>query len=198
MSQLLLVLFSLIMPFTSSNEIGDPYMVGDKVEDFNLKSVDGNMYSLATAKGVKGYIVVFTCNHCPYAVMYEDRMNDLNAFAKKSDFALFAINPNDPNKVPEDGYAEMQVRAKEKGFEFPYLMDEGQKVYPKWGATKTPHAYVLDANMVIQYIGAIDDSPRDAGAATINYVEAATGSIIRGEKPAITKTKAIGCSIKTM
>jgi len=186
------------MPFTSSNEIGDPYTIGDKVEDFNLKSVDGNMYSLASAKDVKGYIVVFTCNHCPYAVMYEDRMNDLNAFAKKNNFALFAINPNDPNKVPEDGYAEMQVRAKEKGFEFPYLMDEGQKVYPKWGATKTPHAYVLDADMVIQYIGAIDDSPRDAASATVNYVEAAAGSIIHGEKPSIPKTKAIGCSIKTM
>lgn len=198
MSQLLLVLFSFFMPFTPSNELGDPFTVGDKVEDFNLKSVDGNMYSLASAKDAKGYIVVFTCNHCPYAVMYEDRMNDLHKFAKKNNFALFAINPNDPNKVPEDGYAEMQVRAKEKGFEFPYLMDEGQKVYPKWGATKTPHAYVLDADMVIQYIGAIDDSPRDAASATINYVEAAVGSIIHGEKPSITKTKAIGCSIKTM
>ena len=83
MSQLLLVLFSLVMPFTSSNEVGNPYTVGDKVEDFNLKSVDGNMYSLSSAKNVKGYIVVFTCNHCPYAVMYEDRMNDLNAFEKK-------------------------------------------------------------------------------------------------------------------
>ena len=198
MSQFLLVLFSLVMPFTSSNEVGGPYTVGDKVEDFNLKSVDGNMYSLSSAKNVKGYIVVFTCNHCPYAVMYEDRMNDLNAFANKNDFALFAINPNDPNKVPEDGFAEMQVRAKEKGFEFPYMMDEGQKVYPKWGATKTPHAYVLDANMVIQYIGAIDNSPRDAAAATINYVEKAARSILLGETPAITKTKAIGCSIKTM
>ena len=198
MSQFLLVLFSLVMPFTSSNEVGDPYTVGDKVEDFNLKSVDGNMYSLSSAKNVKGYIVVFTCNHCPYAVMYEDRMNDLNAFANKNDFALFAINPNDPNKVPEDGFAEMQVRAKEKGFEFPYMMDEGQKVYPKWGATKTLHAYVLDANMVIQYIGAIDNSPRDAAAATINYVEKAARSILLGETPAITKTKAIGCSIKTM
>lgn len=198
MSQLLLLLFSFIMPFTSSTEIGDPYTVGDKVEDFNLKSVDGNMYSLASAKGVKGYIVVFTCNHCPYAVMYEDRMNDLNKFAKDNNFALYAINPNDPRKVPEDGFAEMQVRAKEKGFEFPYLMDEGQKVYPKWGATKTPHAYVLDADMVIQYIGAIDDSPRDAGSATVNYVEDAAGSILKGEKPAVTKTKAIGCSIKTL
>ena len=197
MNQLLLVLFSFIMPFTSSNDIGDPYTVGDKVEDFNLKGVDGNMYSLATAKDVKGYIVVFTCNHCPYAVMYEDRINDLNTFAKKNEFALYAINPNDPKAVPEDGYAEMQVRAKEKDFKFPYLMDEGQKVYPKWGATKTPHAYVLDANMVIQYIGAIDDSPRDASAATVNYVEAAAGSILHNEKPSITKTKAIGCSIKT-
>jgi len=78
------------------------------------------------------------------------------------------------------------------------MMDEGQKVYPKWGATKTPHAYVLDANMVIQYIGAIDNSPRDAAAATINYVEKAARSILLGETPAITKTKAIGCSIKTM
>ncbi len=198
MSQLLLVFCSFVMPFISTTEVAEPYTVGDKVEDFNLKSVDGNMYSLATAKDVKGYIVVFTCNHCPYAVMYEDRMNDLNDFAEKNDFALFAINPNDPKAVPDDGYAEMQMRAKEKGFKFPYLMDEGQKVYPKWGATKTPHAYVLDANQVIQYIGAIDDSPRDASAATINYVEAAVGSILHGEKPSISKTKAIGCSIKTL
>lgn len=187
-----------MIPFSSPVDFGDPYTVGDKVEDFNLKSIDGNMYSLSSMKDVKGYVVVFTCNHCPYAVMYEDRMNELNTFAKENGFGLVAINPNDPRKVPEDGYAEMQQRAKEKGFEFPYLVDEGQKVYPMWGATKTPHAYVLDKNMVIQYIGAIDDSPRDAAAAKEFYVKDAIKAISAGKKPAVTKTKAIGCSIKTL
>lgn len=198
MTQVLILMLSFLLQATSPLDLGNPYTIGDKVEDFKLKSVDGNMYSLADAKAENGYIVVFTCNHCPYAVMYEDRMNELHKFAQENGFALLAINPNDPMKVPEDGYKEMQVRAKEKGFKFPYLVDEGQRVYPKWGATKTPHAYVLDRDMVIQYIGAIDDSPRDASAATINYVEAAAGAILHGERPAIQTTKAIGCSIKTM
>lgn len=199
MSQLVLFLFTFIMPFAATNEIvTPPYTIGDKVEDFNLKNIDGRSYSLTDAKDAKGYIVVFTCNHCPYAVMYEDRMNELNTFAQKEGFVLYAINPNDPKKVPEDGYEEMKVRAKEKGFEFPYLVDEGQKVYPRWGATKTPHAYVLDSNMVIQYIGAIDDSARDASAVTVNYVKDAIKALNKGEKPEVTTTKAIGCSIKTM
>ena len=113
------------------------YSIGDVATDFSLKSVDGNMYSLADMKDAKGYVVVFTCNHCPFAVMYEDRLIDLQSRYGPKGYPVIAINPNDPAANAEDSYDLMKVRAQEKGFNFPYLFDDGQKIFPQYGATKT-------------------------------------------------------------
>ena len=172
------------------------YKPGDKATDFKLKSVDGKFYSLSDYKDAKGFIVVFTCNHCPFAVKYEDRVNELAKKYTKKGYILLAINPNDPVVQPADSYDLMKERAKEKGFVFPYLFDEGQKIFPQYGATKTPHAFLLDKNQVVKYIGAIDDNAEDAAMVKEKYLENAIAALERNTEPTPSVTKAIGCSIK--
>ena len=174
--------------------------VGDTAPDFNLKNIDGSMVSLAGLKeanpDIKGFIVTFTCNTCPYAVMYEDRLIALhNEYAPKG-WPVVAIQPNDPEVKPGDSFEEMKIRAEQKGFPFVYLFDEGQKVYPQYGATRTPHVFLLDANRVVHYIGAIDNNPQDAEAATEHYVADAIAALEAGQEPDPNYTKAIGCTIK--
>ena len=119
------------------------YKIGDVAIDFKLKNVDGKIVSLADFKDTKGFIVVFTCNHCPYAIAYEDRIIHLDKMFKPKGYPVIAINPNDNDAYPEDSYENMIARAKEKGFTYPYLFDEGQKIYPQYGATRTPHIFIL-------------------------------------------------------
>lgn len=175
------------------------YQVGDMATDFSLMNIDDNMVSLADYPEAKGFIVIFTCNHCPYAVAYEDRIIALDAKYKTQGYPVIAINPNDPEVLPEDGFEEMKVRADEKGFTFPYLLDDGQEIYPQYGATKTPHVYVLekvDEGNRVAYIGAIDDNHEEPEAVTQRYVEDAVDALLNGEQPEVTETVAIGCSIK--
>jgi peroxiredoxin len=169
---------------------------GDTAVDFKLKNVDGKMVSLADFKNAKGYIIVFTCNHCPYAKLYEDRLIAINDKYSKMGYPVIAINPNDPTAEPEDSFDEMKKRAKSKGFKFPYLFDEGQKIYPQYGATRTPHVFLLNAQRVVKYIGAIDDNPNDASAVKAKYLEDAIASLQGGKDIIPNVTKALGCSIK--
>lgn len=172
------------------------YVVGDKADDFLLKNVDGNFVSLSDYTDVKGFIVVFTCNHCPYAQMYEERIIALHNKYKPKGFPVIAINPNSPAIVPDDSYEEMQKRAKEMKYPFPYLFDEQQTVFPKFGATRTPHVFIMDTSRVVRYIGAIDDNPEIATLAKNRYVENALEALLRGETPKPDYTLAIGCTVK--
>lgn len=175
------------------------YQIGDVAEDFKLKNVDGKMVSLADFEEAKGFIVIFTCNTCPVSVANEDRIIALNEKYQDLGYPVIAINPNNPEISSGDSYELMKVRAKEKGFEFPYLFDDGQKVYPKYGASKTPHVYVLNKEnneLLVKYIGSIDDSARNAGAVKTKYVENAVDALIKGSPIEVASTKAIGCSIK--
>ena len=187
---------ALLMGFLMSFNNPTGYKVGDKATDFKLKSVDNKMYSMSDYKDAKGFIVVFTCNHCPFAVKYEDRIIDLAKKYKSKGYILLAINPNDPAAQPEDRFELMQKWAKAKKFTFPYLFDEGQKIYPQYGATKTPHVFLLDKNLVVKYIGAIDDNVEDASQVKEKYLENAIAALEKGEEPTPNTTKAIGCSIK--
>ncbi|WP_313806849.1 thioredoxin family protein [Flavobacterium sp.] len=175
------------------------YHVGDVAADFSLKNVNNKKVALADYKDAKGFIVIFTCNHCPYAKAYEDRIIALDKKYKKLGYPVIAINPNNPTIQPADSFDLMQERAKEKGFTFPYLFDEGQKIYPVYGATKTPHVYVLEktkAGNVVKYIGAIDDNYSDETAVKTKYVENAVDALLKGQEVPVKTTKAIGCSIK--
>ncbi|PWH81782.1 thioredoxin family protein [Algibacter marinivivus] len=189
----------LVSAFTLNEVSHKGYKVGDIAEDFSLKNIDGNMVSLADYNDAKGFIITFTCNTCPFAVMYEDRVQALNEKYASKGYPVIAIMPNDVSVKPGDALPEMKKRATQKGFTFPYLMDEGQKVYPKFGATKTPHIYVLEKTKkgnVVKYIGAIDDNHRDASAVKVKYVENAVDALLNGKEVDQKETKAIGCSIK--
>ena len=183
----------------TKEEVTNGYQVGDMVKDFSLKNVDGKMVSMGDYADAKGFILTFTCNTCPYSVAYEDRLIELDKKYASKGFPVIAINPNNPQTKPDDSYEAMKVRAKEKGFTFPYLVDEGQKVYPVFGATRTPHMYVIaktDNGHQVKYIGAIDDNYKDADAATKHYVEDAVDALLEGKEVEVKTTKAIGCSIK--
>lgn len=176
------------------------YQVGDAAADFKLKDISGKMVSLADFKTAKGFIVVFTCNTCPYAKAYEERIKALNQKYAKAGYPVIAINPNDPEVQPGDSYEKMQERAKQKGFTFPYLADNGQLVTRRFGASRTPHVFVLQKSAkgyIVQYIGAIDNDTEGINPDKINYVENAVNALSAGKKPEITTTKAIGCTIKS-
>ncbi|WP_340076787.1 thioredoxin family protein [Leptobacterium sp. I13] len=195
-----LIVCLLIASAFTTNTIGKPgYGIGDYATDFKLKNIDGKMVSLADFKDAKGFIVIFTCNSCPYAKAYEDRIVALDKKYKTKGVPVIAINPNNPESKPEDSFAEMQVRAKEKGFTFPYLIDEGQKIYPQYGATRTPHVFLLEKTAKgnqVKYIGAIDDNYQDAAAVETNYLEDAIDAMLAGQEIPVKTTRAIGCSIK--
>lgn len=175
------------------------YDVGSLASNFELKNVDGSMVSMTSYKDAKGFIVVFTCNTCPYAKMYEQRIDDLNKMYATKGYPVLAINPNDKEKQPGDSFEEMVKRADEKNYSFPYLWDETQEVTKNYGATRTPHVYILNkekgGNRVV-YIGAIDNNAKDASSANVKYVENALENLLAGEKIQTSTTKAIGCGIK--
>ncbi len=179
----------------SDTQIGG-YKIGDVATDFELKNIDGKMVSMADYPDANGFIIIFTCNSCPYAVMYEDRIIELhNNYAPKG-YPVIAINPNDADIKPSDSFENMQKRAMDKGFEFPYIFDEKQEIFPVYGAKKTPHVFLLSKEKVVEYIGAIDDNAQNAASVSQKYVENAIAALERGEKPNPSTTKAIGCSIK--
>ena len=193
----LLLLFTTVIFTVDSQNKG--YDIGDVATDFKLKNIDDKWVSISDFKEAKGFIIVFTCNTCPYAVAYEDRIEALNKKYAPKGYPLIAIMPNNVKTKPGDSMKEMQKRAKQKGFTFPYLMDADQSIYPQYGATKTPHIYVLeltDRGPVVQYIGAIDDNYKDATLVKNKYVENAVDALLDGVSFEVHKTKAIGCSIK--
>ncbi len=193
---LITLILSLAFAFTAAAQ---GYMPGDEAIDFKLKNIDEKQVSMADYPDAKGFIVIFTCNHCPFSVAYEDRIIELDKKYKQLGYPVIAINPNDPELQPQDGFVEMQTRAAEKGFTFPYLLDEGQKVYPVYGANRTPHVFLLqvsDGKYIVRYVGAIDDNHQDEAAVKEKYVENAVNALIKGQKPEKDFTKAIGCSIK--
>lgn len=186
--------------FMNALEPAPGYEVGDYAADFKLPNVDGKSVSMADYKDAKGFIVVFTCNTCPYAQAYESRVIGLANKYNQKDFPLIAINPNDIKQQPGDSMEEMKKVSKEKGYTFPYLRDDSQSVAKAFGATKTPHVYVLNkeesGKYKVEFIGAIDDSPNNPGDVSERYVEDAIDALLSGKKPKVTEKRAIGCTIK--
>ena len=197
----LLSAFALMLTLTAFtvSDRGDGYKVGDIATDFSLENIDGNMVSLSDYNDAKGFIVIFTCNTCPYAVEYEDRIIELDKKYASQGYPVIAIMPNNTDVKPGDNMEAMKARAKAKGFTFPYLMDKGQKIYPQYGATKTPHVYLLQKTKKgneVKYIGAIDDNYKDASLVKTKYVENAVDALMKGKEVPEKETRAIGCSIK--
>ena len=203
----LVVLFLSSMPMDICAQMGNQdrkepkskkgYEVGDKASDFKLQNVDGEFYSLSDIKDAKGFIVVFTSNECPFAVMYQDRLIDLHERMAPKGYPVVAINANDETMEAGDSFEHMKERAKDKSFPFLYLKDKDQDVFPQYGATKTPHVFLLDKNLTVQYIGAIDDNAKSPEDVEIRYVENAIDALESGVFPDPNYTKAVGCPIKS-
>lgn len=175
------------------------YEIGDKVMDFKLKNIDGKTVALSDYKISKGVIVIFDCNTCPYSKAYNDRIIALNKKYSSQGFPLVAINANDPQISPGDSFEEMAAYAKRKKYDFPYLVDETQEVARAFGATNTPHVFVLKRDgddFSVAYIGTVDNNSRNASAASKKYVEDAVEALIAGQPVPTPTTKAIGCTIK--
>jgi peroxiredoxin len=192
-------MLSVLALLTASVTFAAGYKVGDKVEDFRLQNVDGKYVSLSDYPDAKGFIVAFTCNGCPYAVAYQDRIIELDKKYKTKGYPVIAINPNDPDIALDDDLEGMKERAHSKGFTFPYLKDASQEVYRTFGAERTPHMYVLTRSgedFVVSYVGAIDDNYQDASAVKEPYLANAVNALLAGNQPDPNFTKAIGCSIK--
>lgn len=171
--------------------------VGEEAPYFKLMNINGKMVSL-NDYSTNGAIVIFSCNHCPYSKAYEDRIIALNEKYKTS-YPVLMINSNDAVAYPDDSFENMKLRAKEKGFTFPYLHDETQEIAKAYGALKTPHVYLIekkDGKNTIKYIGAIDDNTYKADEVKKHYLEDAISSLVKGEAIETPETKAIGCGIK--
>jgi peroxiredoxin len=178
---------------------------GSSAPDFNLPAVDGRNWSLKDFTNAKILVVIFTCNHCPTAQYYEERIKQIAADYKDKGVALVAIMPNDPKSVRldelgwadlSDSFDEMKIRARNHHFNFPYLYDgDTESVAHAYGPTATPHAFVFDAARKLRYVGAIDDSERIQHV-TKNYLRDALDALLTGQEPPVTKTRAIGCSVK--
>lgn len=178
-------------------EIGG-YKIGEVATDFKLKNVDGSMFSLSNIKEAKGFIIVFTCNECPFAKMYEDRLIKIhNEYAPKG-YTVIAINPNVNEDNEKENFMAMQKRAEEKKFPFVYLADEKHEIFPQYGAVRTPHVFLLDQEKRVQYIGTIDDNARSVDDVKVKYLENAIEALQNGKKPEVNFTKAIGCPVKSI
>ncbi len=177
-----------------------PYQIGDKVDNFTLlNTIDDKQVALTDYADQEGVIVIFTCNHCPYAKLYEERIMELDQKMAAKGYPVVAISPNDPVKEPDDAPENMKVRAIEKGYTFPYLFDATQEVAKAFGATRTPHVFLLNNRggaFYLSYIGAIDDNTNDPDAVTVRFVEDAVMALKAGIQPNPPVTKAIGCTIK--
>jgi len=163
--------------------------IGDKADDFALENVDGKTISLDSYENPKGYIVIFTCNNCPYAQAYQSRIAALHNEYVNKGFPVIAINTSDYKE-------EIIARAKKENYQFPYLNDATQEVSKSYGAVKTPHVYILKKDKTVAYIGAIDNNYKDGEAADKHYVKDAVNALLENREVKISTTKAIGCSIK--
>ncbi|MBN2350237.1 MAG: thioredoxin family protein [Bacteroidales bacterium] len=194
-----ILLFFGLFTYLFSALYAQGYEINSKANDFKLLNVNGKYFSLAENKEAKGFVVIFTCNHCPYAQAYEQRIIEFhNKYAKKG-YPVVAINPNDSVIQPADSYSKMIERSKDKNYPFVYLLDDNHKVQEAYGAQRTPHVFVLQKNkkdLIVKYIGTIDDSSMKPGEVKERYLEDAVNALLDRKEPNPSFTKAIGCSIK--
>jgi peroxiredoxin len=194
-----LLILTILSLFSCTMAPAQGHKVGDVVENFTLKSTNGEMVSLNDYKNEKGVILIFDCNTCPFSQAYNERIKELHSTYAKKGFPVIAINPNDAKVSPGDSFEKMVTYAKENEFPHSYLQDTDQTVARAFGATNTPHVFVLTNEnnaFKVAYIGAIDNNSKDASAATKHYVQDAVDALLQGKNPDVTSAKAIGCTIK--
>jgi len=183
---------------TSSAQGAERLKLGEKAPMANvkMKNVDGKEVSIADVAGKNGTLVIFSCNHCPFVKAWETRVAEIGNGALKEGIGVIQINSNDPTVQPPDGYDEMQKRAKDRGFRFPYVVDANSDVARAFGATRTPECFLFDKDGKLVYWGAIDDNHKDAKSVDKHYLQDAINAMLAGKPIPVAETKAVGCTIK--
>ena len=169
---------------------------GDRAIPFNLPGVDDKQHTLADYAEKQAVAVIFSCNHCPYVRAWEDRMVQIHADYAAHGVQLIAISANDAHKYPDDSFPKMKERAREKGFNFPYLYDATQEVARAYGAERTPEVFLFDKGGVLRYHGAIDDNYDDPRLVRSHYLRQALDAVLADQTPSPTQTPPVGCTIK--
>ena len=169
--------------------------LGETAPDFSLPATDGKSYSLADFTG-QILVIVFSCNHCPYVIGNEERMVAFHNDYREKGVDFVAINSNSQNTYADDSFEHMVERARERGFQFPYLRDESQEVALAYGALRTPHFYVFDAERQLRYTGRMDDNPRNPGQETTRELRDAVDDLLAGREVRVPLTNPIGCNVK--
>ncbi len=203
---LLLCFFIQSFCFAYANDEHPTLQIGATAPDFKLPGVDGKTYTLASFKNANILVIVFTCNHCPTAQAYQDRIIKLTDDYKSKGVAVVAIMPNDPKAITPDelnytdlgdSFNEMKIRAKEKHFNFPYLYDGAtQSVAKAYGPAATPHVFIFDKERKLRYEGRIDDVEKPSKTPTTNDTRNAIEALLNNKEVAVATTKVFGCSIK--
>lgn len=172
--------------------IGDQIvMTADK-----MKNVDESQVSIADVTGEKGALVLFSCNACPFVKAWEERIATLGNEFRGKGIGVIAVNSNDPSVNAEDGFERMQERARNRGFEFPYVVDAGSRVAQAMGATRTPEAFLFDSTGKLVYHGVIDDNAHVTADVEKHYLRDALQALVDGTEVPVETTKALGCKIK--
>jgi len=170
--------------------------IGSVAPEFNLPGIDGNIYSLNHFNGGKGFIIIFSCNHCPYVRAYENRIKKIQSDYGNKGVSLFAINSNDSDQYEDDSFENMKTRAAEMEFNFPYLRDEDQTVAKAYGASHTPEIFLFNNQRKLVFHGKIDDNWRDETKVNFTYLRNAIKELIEGKEISVPETFTIGCTIK--
>ena len=168
---------------------------GTAAPTFDLPGTDGRNHALQDLADRNVAVVVFTCNHCPYAKAWEGRLIDIAKDYEARGVGFMLVGSNDPVQYPEDSFVEMTERATARNYPFPYLFDESQAIARAYGAERTPEVFVFDVGRELRYHGAVDDD-QDEQAVTTNYLRDALDAVLAGETLAIGETPAVGCTIK--
>jgi peroxiredoxin len=169
--------------------------IGERSPGFDLPDTDGARHSLADAEGAPATVVFWTCNHCPYALAWHDRLVDAAAEYSPRGVRFFAVNSNDAERYPADSYEAMRERVADEQWPLPYLHDESQEAARAWGAKVTPHVYVLDSDHRLRYQGAPDPDYQEP-AHNASWLREAIDSVLAGGEPERPETDPVGCSVK--
>lgn len=173
-----------------------PLSIGESAPDFALPGVDDRTWSLSDFAGKPALAVIFSCNHCPYVIAWESRLVGLHDRFADRGFRIVAINSNEDSNYPQDSFENMKVRARERGFPFPYLRDDDQSVATAFGAERTPHVFLFDSERKLRYIGAVDDNYKDPAGVSETWLADAIEALLDGGPVPQAETQAVGCSIK--
>ena len=170
--------------------------IGDKAPNFTLADTNEKSITLKDYSTKSILVVIFSCNHCPYAQAWENRIIAIQDSYKSQGVQILVISSNDAIQYPADNFDEMKKRAQEKNFNFPYLYDESQKVAHSYGAEKTPEVFVFDQSRTLKYHGAIDDNYDDEGSVQIHYLKNALNELVQNSSPTVPTSEPVGCTIK--